>query len=128
MNQTIVRQEALGFRGWPLLLALVLAGCDPADMMPGDQSAFVDQGFKSTIAAVEVYNLRHGSYPESLDDLTYTGAWFPLFRQFVRYRRVGEGYVLRVDADAADQLAYPERFFSGLGLVKTNVGRETESL
>lgn len=115
-------------RAWPLLVTLLLTGCDTPDMMPGDQTAFVDQGFKSAIAAVEVYRLRHGDYPESLDELEFTGDWFPIHSRFVRYRRIGDGYEIRVDEDAADQLAYPEAFFSGLGLVQTNVGRKVGSL
>jgi hypothetical protein len=74
------------------------------------------------------HRLHHGNYPESLDDPTCTGAWFALHRRFVRYCRTGDGDERGLDEDAADQLAYPQRFFSGLGLVQTHVGREAQSL
>jgi len=85
---------------------------------------FGDQHFKTTIALVELYKLRHGSYPETLKDLTFTGDWDAIALQSVTYRRVGDGYELDITRGWVGQptLSYPPEFWKGLGLVASNVG------
>lgn len=85
---------------------------------------FGDQDFKTTIALVEVYKLRHGVYPASLSDLHYLGNWDPLYLQGVKYRRLGNGYELDIERGwiGKPELSYPPGFWHGLGIVSTNVG------
>lgn len=105
-----------------LAATLSLSACDPMSMMPGNQTAFADQGFKTAIALVELHRIRNGEYPQSLDALEYTGDWDPIHYQFVSYKRLEGGYGLNVATNMAEKLDYPADFFSGLGLVATNVG------
>lgn len=105
-----------------LAAGLSLTACDPMSMMPNNQPAFADQGFKTTVALVELHHTRNGEYPASLDALEYTGQWDPIFHEFVAYRKMDRGYGLNVSTDMAEKLDYPAGFFSGLGLAATNVG------
>jgi hypothetical protein len=38
---------------------------------------FGDQSFKTAVALIELYHVRHGVYPETLTDLDFTGDWDP---------------------------------------------------
>jgi hypothetical protein len=85
---------------------------------------FGDQHFKTVIALVELYHLRHGVYPESLKDLTFTGDWDPIALQSVHYERLDHGYELDIVNGwiGPPRLSYPPAFWKNLGLIKTNVG------
>jgi hypothetical protein len=45
---------------------------DPTE--PLDQK-FGDQHLKTAVALIELHKVRYGEYPETLDDLRYTGEW-----------------------------------------------------
>lgn len=85
---------------------------------------FGDQHFKTTIALIELHKLRYGSYPEKLQDLTFTGDWDAIALNSVSYQRIGDGYELDVVRGwvGAPALSYPPAFWKGLGLVASNVG------
>ena len=85
---------------------------------------FGDQHFKTTIALVELYKLRHGRYPETLQDLNFTGDWDAIALNSVTYHRIGDGYELDIARGWVGQptLSYPPEFWKGLGLVASNVG------
>ena len=36
---------------------------------------FGDQHLKTTVALLELHEVRHGKYPDSLSDLEFTGQW-----------------------------------------------------
>jgi len=85
---------------------------------------FGDQHFKTTIALIELYKLRYGTYPEKLQDLTFTGDWDAIALNSVSYQRVGDGYELDVVRGwvGSPALSYPPEFWKGLGVVASNVG------
>ena len=55
---------------------------------------FGDQHFKTAIALIELYHVRHGSYPDSLAQLDFTGSWDQVAISSVAYRRLPSGYEL----------------------------------
>lgn len=98
----------------------LLCGC--TFQQQADQK-FGDQNFKTAIALIELYHLRNGAYPMSLDDLSYTGDWDRLALSSVQYQRQGDGYELDIRRGWVGQpaLSYPADFWKNLGIVKTNV-------
>jgi len=84
---------------------------------------FGDQHFKTAIALVELYKVRHGSYPESLASLDYLGDWDNLALASVEYRRLSDGYELNVTRGWVGKptLSYPAEFWHGLGLKRSNI-------
>lgn len=101
---------------------LLLSACDPMSLMPGAQEKFVDQGFKTAISLIELYHIRMGEYPKKMNEIKYTGDWDLIYQQFVKYRKLDNGYQLDVkDNKISQKLSYPKEFWSGLGLVATNV-------
>ena len=85
---------------------------------------FGDQHFKTAVALIELYHVRHGAYPASLAELDFTGDWDALALQSVKYERLPEGYTLDVERGWVGKptLSYPADFWRGLGLRRTNVG------
>lgn len=84
-----------------------------------------DQNFKTSIAAIELYKLRYGAYPISLDSITYTSAFDDNAFTSVKYERLDTGYRL----DLADgfmgkqksEIAYPAEFWQGTGVKQSNL-------
>jgi hypothetical protein len=83
---------------------------------------FGDQHFKTAIALVELYKVRHGSYPEALTTLDFVGDWDKVALGSVDYRRLPDGYELNVTRGwvGTPTLVYPADFWHGLGLKKSN--------
>ena len=83
---------------------------------------FGDQHFKTAIALVELYKIRHGSYPENLAALDFVGDWDALALNSVAYRRLPDGYQLDVTRGwiGKPTLNYPADFWNGLGLKRSN--------
>ena len=108
---------------WLVVLCAITLATDCALKQEAD-AKFGDQHFKTTIALVELYKLRHGSYPEKLQDLTFTGDWDAIALNSVTYHRQGDGYELDIARGWVGQpaLSYPPEFWKGLGLVASNVG------
>jgi len=87
---------------------------------------FGDQNFKSAIALIELHKVRAGSYPASLEDLKFLGAWDRNWLSAVEYRKLEDGYELNLTRGwvGTPDLKYPAEFWRGLGLRKTNVRRD----
>ncbi|WP_049783690.1 hypothetical protein [Acaryochloris marina] len=84
-----------------------------------------DQNFKRAIALIELHKLRFNEYPENLEEQRFQefiGEWDKAVHKAVTYSRVESGYELNLNSQETLQLEYPEAFWNGLGLVKTNVG------
>jgi hypothetical protein len=84
---------------------------------------FGDQHFKTAIALIELHRIRYGEYPASLKDLKFTGEWDQIALSNVEYKRVGNGYELNIARGwvGKPELKYPDEFWRGLGLVKSNM-------
>ena len=108
------------------LLYLILSACDfpkEADQKFALQ-IIEDQHFKTAIALIELHKVRFGEYPNSLNDLKFTGKWDQITLNIVTYKRVGNGYELSLDVEQGwgkSELKYPDEFWKGLGLVKSNM-------
>lgn len=51
----------------------------------GPDAMFGDQHLKTVVALVELHKVRYGAYPESLNQLKFTGQWDQLALQSVYY-------------------------------------------
>jgi predicted membrane protein len=83
-----------------------------------------DQNFKRGIYLIEIHKLRFGSYPNTLNDPNFTafmGEWDKFIYQSVTYSKHENGYELNLNSQENAQLEYPELFWSGLGIIRTNV-------
>lgn len=98
-----------------LVAAVLLAGCE---FRQEAEQMFGDQHFKTAIALVELHKTRYGDYPDTLEDLRFTGAWDENALARVRYEKVEEGYtlVLAGGAGGGSDLDYPPEFWQGLGI------------
>jgi|ERR1041385_8937295 len=103
-----------------VILATSFSAC--AFQKEADQK-FGDQHFKTVISLIELHKVRFGEYPSSLKDLKFTGEWDQLALNSVEYKRVGNGYELNVTKGwvGKPELRYPDEFWRGLGLVKSNM-------
>ncbi|PCI68526.1 MAG: hypothetical protein COB38_08790 [Gammaproteobacteria bacterium] len=104
-----------------LLIILFLLGCD--FQIPEMNEKFGKQNFVSAISIIELYNIRHGFYPENLEQLEYLGDWDAIWLSAVRYEKLEEGYNLFVERGhmGKPNLKLPIEFKKGLGIVGTNV-------
>ena len=59
------------------ILAVSVASFIRADPTEPLDRKFGDQHLKTAVALIELHKVRYGEYPETLDDLTYTGEWDP---------------------------------------------------
>ena len=103
---------------------LVTGGC--GEFRQQADAQFGDQNFKSAIALIELHKVRFGSYPASVTDLKFLGPWDQNWLSGVEYRKLEEGYELNVTRGwvGAPNLTYPQEFWSGLGIRRTNVRRD----
>jgi len=103
-----------------LCAAALLSAC--AFQKEADQK-FGDQHFKTAISLIELHKVRFGEYPATLEDLKFTGDWDQIALNSVEYKRVANGYELNVSKGwvAKPELKYPDEFWKGLGLVKSNM-------
>lgn len=110
-----------------ILITVLLTGCGLGKVTEKANQAFGDQHFKTAIALIELYNIREGKYPESLDSLKYLGDWDQIIFTSVGYKKLEEGYeldLLKGWMGKPTDLEYPEDFWKGLGLKKSNLKRE----
>jgi hypothetical protein len=111
------------------LIGLALLTCAACEKIKGRVlrnavEQFADQAFKTAIAHVEVYKLRHGEYPKDLGDLDFLGEWDRNTMRGVVYERLPDGYELDLSfVTGKPHLEYPPAFWNGLGLKKSNVRR-----
>jgi hypothetical protein len=92
---------------------------------------FGDQHFKTAIALIELHKIREGTYPETLDSLKFAGEWDAIALGSVNYTKLEEGYELDLKngwIGKPKSLEYPDEFWRGLGLKKTNLNPEIDSL
>ena len=85
-----------------------------------------DQQFTFAIAFIELYRLRFGTYPDSLEALPFLSAHdrHSLVKG-LRYEKLPDGYALDVVTPQGEKpaLSYPPDFWKGLGIRRTNVDR-----
>lgn len=110
----------LSFIGVLLCLITALSSC--AFQKDADQK-FGDQHFKTAISLIELHKVRFGEYPASLKDLKFTGEWDQIALINMEYKRLGNGYELNITRGwvGKPELKYPDEFWKGLGLMKSNV-------
>lgn len=98
----------------------ILVGCG---FQQRADAQFGDQHFKTAISLIELHKVRTGSYPETLADLRFTGAWDQLAIASVEYKRLDTGYELNVVRGwvGRPKLSYPAEFWRGLGLQRSNL-------
>mgnify|MGYP006163273241 CR=1 FL=1 len=113
----------------PILLATMFSACGMREKVEQAHSeAFemlADQSFKTSVAVIELYKVRYGVYPPSLDSITYTSAFDDNAFTSVKYERLDTGYRL----DLADgfmgkqksEIAYPAEFWQGTGVKQSNL-------
>jgi len=103
-----------------LVLSLTISGC--ALQKEADQK-FGDQHFKTAIALIELHKVRFGEYPNSLNDLKFVGDWDRGALISVAYKKVANGYELDVVKGwvGKPELTYPDEFWKGLGVVRSNM-------
>jgi hypothetical protein len=65
-----------GFSAWRIYRSNIWRGFD---------AQFGDQHLKTSVALVELHRVRYGRYPETLDDLKFTGEWDPIATGNVSY-------------------------------------------
>ena len=103
-------------------LALALGAC--GKFASQADAKFGDQHFKTAISLVELYRLRHGSYPSSLSDLDFIGDWDRIALSSVKYERLSDGYELDLVRGwiGKPKVSFPPEFWKGLGIRRSNVG------
>ncbi|MBB3696502.1 hypothetical protein KMW28_24265 [Flammeovirga yaeyamensis] len=105
-------------------IILTLSSCFPEGFTEQANQKFGDQHFKTAISLIELHHIREGEYPESLKSLKYTGDWDVMIYQSVKYKKLEEGYQLDLVngwVGKPNNLSYPDEFWKGLGLVKSNL-------
>ena len=104
-----------------LIMGVFVAGC--GRVASKADAKFGDQHFKTVVALVELYHVRHGVYPASLTELDFTGEWDQIAISAVTYHRLPDGYELDIARGWIGEptLAYPKEFWQGLGLRRSNV-------
>lgn len=103
------------------ILVVYLSGCNLE--FPEMDEKFGKQNFVSAVSIIELHNTRHGTYPESLDQLEFLGDWDSLWLSAVRYEKLEEGYNLFIERGhmGKPNLVLPLEFKKGLGIRDTNV-------
>lgn len=80
---------------------------------------FGDQNLKSTLAMVELHNIRYGQYPDSLRDIKYTGDWDQIWIQGTSYYPSDDrkSYYIEVHRGWVGKptLVMPEEFWRNTG-------------
>lgn len=107
-----------------LILSVLIVGCFPKEFKDNANKQFGDQYFKTAIALIELHKVRNGDYPDTLGDLEYLGDWDKMIFNSVEYTKLDEGYELDLKqgwVDKPENLDYPEEFWKGLGLRKSNM-------
>ena len=110
-----------------LSIILTMSGCFPDGFKEQANQQFGDQHFKTAISLIELHKLREGEYPSTLDSLKYIGNWDKMIFSSVKYKRLVEGYELDLTngwMGKPEELGYPDDFWKGLGLVKSNLKKQ----
>jgi hypothetical protein len=105
----------------------LLLGCNKINKLEEEADLkFGDQHFKSSVALIELYKVRHGHYPPVKDSIDFIGDWDKMYLMPVEYKRLPDGYELNLvrdfkGNDNIPDLKYPPAFWKGLGLKKSNL-------
>ena len=105
-------------------IILTMVSCLPDKFREHANEQFGDQHFKTAIALIELHKIRKGAYPAKLKDLEYTGDWDQIIFRSVKYKKLDEGYELDLVngwMGKPQDLTYPDDFWNGLGLRKSNL-------
>ena len=115
MSRTAILRFAV-----PLVLLLGAVSCN--EFQRQADATFGDQHFKTAISLIELHKVRFGEYPSALSDLKFTGEWDTIALQAVKYERLSTGYSLDLARGwiGRPELTYPEDFWRGLGVVRSN--------
>ncbi len=107
------------------IFVLTLSSCDFLNFADKANSKFADQHFKTAISQIELYHLRYGHYPETLERLDFLGDWDKLIYSSVDYERLDTGYrldvVMGIIKGKPSNLNYPKEFWQGLGIKQSNL-------
>ncbi len=107
-----------------LPMILTISSCFPDGFQEQANKQFGDQHFKTAISLIELHKLREGEYPLILDSLKYIGDWDRIIFSSVNYKKLNEGYELNLTngwMGKPKDLIYPNDFWNGLGIVKSNL-------
>lgn len=109
-----------------IILASVISSCELADFTKKADLKIAVLTFKNAISNIELYKIRHGYYPVTLDSLEFFQETEINFGS-LNYKRLENGYKLFITVPFAnDTLNYPKEFWKGLGIKETNVIRYTK--
>jgi hypothetical protein len=100
---------------------LIFYSCGFTKFQDDANTKFADQHFKTAIANIELYNIRYGEYPASLESLDFLGDWDIMIFNSVSYQKLENGYQLDVVNGSEGNLEYPNEFWQGLGIKKSNI-------
>ncbi len=78
------------------LFALTIFSCDFINFQEKANAKFADHHFKTAIANIELYNIRYGQYPSSIDKLDFLGDWDMMIFESVSYEKLDTGYRLDI--------------------------------
>jgi hypothetical protein len=85
----------------------------------GPDNMFGDQHLKTAVALIELHKVRYGKYPNSLQDLRFTGQWDRIALQSVSYYPNADlsGYYIEVERGWVGRptLKMPDEFWRGTG-------------
>jgi len=105
-----------------IVLAVSVASFIRADPTEPMDREFGDQHLKTAVALIELHKVRYGEYPETLDDLRYTGDWDAIALQSVEYTPNADhtAYYVEVERGWAGkpELEEPPGFWRGTGYRK----------
>jgi hypothetical protein len=107
-----------------LIFSLQLTACDKLfDFQKQADNSFGDQHFKTAISLIELHKIRFGEYPETLEDIQFSGQWDMIALQSVSYKKSAQGYDLDVVNGwvGKPELEYPKEFWQGLGIQESNM-------
>ena len=106
------------------IITIIMTGCFPDGFKEQANKQFGDQHFKTAICLIELHKIREGEYPQSLDSLKYLGDWDKIIFSSVKYTKLDKGYELDLTngfMGKPEDLSYPDSFWKGLGLQKSNL-------
>ena len=100
-----------------VIIVIFFTGCFdfPQEKM---NNMFGDQHFKTAVALIELHKIRYGEYPETVNEIKFTGDWDKIIYGSVSYEKKGDGYILIPTRGfiGKPNLSYPDEFYQGLGM------------
>lgn len=112
-----------------LAASIMMASCGMRQKVEEAQTeAFqmlADQNFKTSLSLIELYKVRYGIYPVSLDSITFISSLDESALTSVKYERLDTGYRLDMaDGFMGKQksiITYPPEFWQGTGVKQSNL-------